>query len=215
MVLAVALLDAEILGSLIQSITTAVEQLGYFGIFIGMALSSTPLPVPSEIVMPFAGYVVWRGDLTLLGVTLAGTFGCLIGSFFDYAIGAYGGRPFLERYGKYMLVDEGRLDESERWFDRYGGRAVLICKLIPLTGIYISFLAGIVRMDVKRFTVYTAVGSLIWCLALAYIGLELGPDWDDIVAFVPYLYVIVILGFNGVIGYIIYRFEWKPSHAHP
>jgi membrane protein DedA with SNARE-associated domain len=106
------LVDA--LGALSQFIITAVEELGYLGIFIGMVLSSTPLPFPSEIIMPFAGYVVWRGDLTLIGVTFAGTFGCLAGSLLDYAIGIYGGRPFLERYGKYILVHESRLDDAER-----------------------------------------------------------------------------------------------------
>jgi membrane protein YqaA with SNARE-associated domain len=126
------------LGALSQFIITAVEELGYLGIFIGMVLSSTPLPFPSEIIMPYAGYVVWRGDLTLIGVTFAGTFGCLAGSLLDYAIGIYGGRPFLERYGKYILVHESRLDDAERWFSKYGGRTVLICKLLPLTGVYIS-----------------------------------------------------------------------------
>ncbi len=162
---------------------------------------------------PFAGYVVWRGDLIFIGVTLAGTFGCRVGSLIDYTIGVYGGRPFLERYRKYILVHESRLDDAERWFDRYGGRAVLICKLLPLTGIYISFLAGIVRMDVKKFSLYTAFGSLLWCLVLVYIGLLLGPDWSDLAELVRYLYVIVVIGIIGVIGYLVYRFEWKPSHA--
>ncbi len=206
-------LDVDALGTLSQFITTAVERLGYLGIFIGMALSSTPLPVPSEIVMPFAGYNVWRGGLTLIGVTLAGTFGSLAGSFVDYAIGVYGGRPFLERYGKYMLVHESKLDDAERWFGRYGGRAVLICRLLPFTGIYISFLAGIVRMDVKKFSLYTAFGSLLWCLALAYIGLLLGPDWSDLAELFRYLYVIVVIGIIGVIGYLVYRVERKTSHA--
>ncbi|MGZ4865553.1 MAG: DedA family protein [Halobacteriota archaeon] len=206
-------LDIDALGALSQIITAAVERFGYLGIFIGMVLSSTPLPFPSEIIMPFAGYVVWRGGLTLIGVTLAGTFGCLAGSLLDYAIGIYGGRPFLERYGKYILVHESRLDDAERWFSRYGGRAVLICKLLPLTGIYISFLAGIVRMDIKKFSLYTAFGSLLWCLALVYIGLLLGPDWSDLAELFGYLYVVVVIGIICVIGYLIYRFEWKPSHA--
>ncbi len=207
------ILNVDTLGTLIQSIITAIEQLGYLGIFIGMVLSSTPLPVPSEVVMPFAGYVVWRGDLTLIGVVLAGTFGSLIGSLADYAIGMYGGRPFIARYGKYILVHERRLKDAEQWFDRFGGRAVFICRLLPLTGIYISFLAGIVRMDVKRFSTYTMLGSLLWCLALSYIGLLLGPDWDDLAELIPYLYVIVVIGIIGLIGYLIYRFEWKPSHV--
>jgi membrane protein DedA with SNARE-associated domain len=106
-----ALLDVEALGALGQVITTAVERLGYPGIFIGMVLSSTPLPIPSEVIMPFAGYIVWKGGLTLIGVTLVGTLGCLAGSLVDYAIGVYGGRPFLERYGKYLLIHASRLDD--------------------------------------------------------------------------------------------------------
>ncbi len=201
------------LGTLGQSITAAIEQLGYLGVFIGMVLSSTPAPVPSELVMPFAGYLVWRGDLTLIGVVLAGTLGSLVGSLVDFAIGLYGGRRFIARYGKYILVHESRLDDAERWFDRYGGLAVLICKLLPLTGIYISFLAGIVRMDVKRFSLYTIIGSLLWCLALAYVGLLLGPDWSDLAELVPYIYTGVTIGVVSVIGYLIYRFEWQPSHV--
>ncbi|MGZ4864993.1 MAG: DedA family protein [Halobacteriota archaeon] len=207
------LLNIDALEALSQIITTAVEQLGYLGIFVGMVLSSTPLPLPSEIIMPYAGYIVWKGDLTLIGVTLAGTLGCLAGSLLDYVIGIFGGRPFLKRYGKYILVQESRLDDAERWFIRYGGRAVLICKLLPLTGIYISFLAGIFRMDVKKFTLYTAFGSLLWCLALVYIGLLLGPDWNDLAELFGYLYVLVIIGIIGVIGYLIYRYEWQPSHG--
>ncbi len=213
MIIADALLDADIFGPFIQSIITAIEQLGYLGIFIGMTLSSTPLPVPSEIVMPFAGYVVWKGGLTLIGVTLAGTFGCLVGSLADYAIGVYGGRPFLARYGKYLLMHESRLDDAERWFDRYGGRAVFICKLLPLGGIYVSFLAGIVRMNVKKFSLYTVFASLLWCLALVYIGFLLGPDWSDLAALFGYLEVVAVAGVIGVIGYLVYRFEWKPSHV--
>ncbi len=195
--------------------TAAIEQLGYIGIFIGMVLSSTPLPVPSEVVMPFAGYVVWRGDLTLIGVTLAGTFGCLAGSLIDYAFGLYGGRPFLERYGKYMLMHESRLDDVKRWFDRYGDRAVFICKLLPLGGIYVSFLAGIVRMDVKKFSLYAALGSLLWCLGLAYIGLLLGPDWSDLAEFFKYLEIAAVAGISGVIVYLVYRFELNASHIRP
>ncbi len=213
MVIGDTLLDAQTFGALSQYITTVIERLGYLGIFVGMVLSSAPLPVPSEVVMPFAGYVVWRGGLTLIGVMLAGTFGCLAGSLIDYAIGVYGGRPFLERYGKYLFMNERRLDDAKLWFDRYGGRAVFICKLLPLGGIYVSVLAGILRMSVKKFSLYTVFASFLWCLVLVYIGFLLGPDWGDLAELFKYLEIIVVAGIIGAVGYLIYRVEWKPLHA--
>ncbi|MGB9371581.1 MAG: DedA family protein, partial [Halobacteriota archaeon] len=160
-------------------IITVIEQLGYAGVFVGMTLESVGFPLPSEIIMPFAGYVVWEGKLTLIGVTLAGTLGCLVGSLIAYGIGAFGGRPLLERYGKYVLIRTQELDLAEEWFKKYGEGAVFVSRLLPVVRTYISYPAGIVRMDVKRFSVYTVLGSLPFCFALAYVGVALGPHWED------------------------------------
>ncbi|HYC19884.1 MAG TPA: DedA family protein, partial [Candidatus Bathyarchaeia archaeon] len=138
----------SIVETLSHFVITAIERLGYAGVFVGMTLESVGFPAPSEIIMPFAGYVVWEGRLTLLGVTLAGTLGCLAGSLIAYGIGAYGGRPLLERYGKYVLIRASELDRAEQWFAKHGEAAVFISRLLPVVRTYISYPAGIVRMDV-------------------------------------------------------------------
>ena len=189
-------------------IITVIEQLGYAGVFVGMTLESIGFPLPSEIIMPFAGYVVWEGRLTLLGVTLAGTLGCLAGSLIAYGIGAYGGRPLLERYGKYVLIRKSELDRAERWFETHGEAAVFISRLLPVVRTFISYPAGIVRMDVKRFSVYTVLGSLPFCFALAYVGVALGPHWEDIRGLFRYFDIAGIVGVVVLIGYLIYRRAW-------
>ena len=202
------MLAISIVETLSNFIITVIERLGYVGVFVGMTLESIGFPLPSEIIMPFAGYVVWEGRLTLLGVTLAGTLGCLAGSLVAYAIGAYGGRPLLERYGKYVLIRASELDRAEQWFEKYGEGAVFISRLLPVVRTFISYPAGIVRMDVKRFSAYTVLGSLPFCFAFAYAGVALGPHWHSITGLFRYFNTVVIVGLVVLVGYLIYRRAW-------
>lgn len=201
-------LTINIFETLSAFVIAVIEQLGYGGVFIGMTLESTGLPLPSEIIMAFAGYVVWEGQLTLLGITLAGTLGCLTGSLIAYGIGAYGGRPLLERYGKYVLIRKNELDRGEQWFAKHGESAVFISRLLPVVRTYISFPAGIVRMDVRKFSVYTFLGSLPFCFAFAYAGVALGPHWHSITRLSRYFNVAVIVALAVLVGYLIYRRAW-------
>ncbi len=203
--LAVSINIIETLSSFVIAI---IEHLGYAGVFVGMTLESTGLPLPSEIIMGFAGYVVWEGKLTLLGITLAGTLGCLAGSLIAYGIGAYGGRPLLERYGKYVLIRKNELDRGEQWFAKHGESAVFISRLLPVVRSVISYPAGIVRMDIKRFSLYTVLGSLPFCFAFAYAGVALGPHWEDIRGLLRYFNIAVIVGLVVLVGYLIYRRAW-------
>jgi membrane protein DedA with SNARE-associated domain len=155
--------------------------------------------------MPFAGFVVWKGELTLIGVTLAGTAGCLAGSLVAYFVGAYGGLPFLERYGKYVLIRKSELDRAHTWFERFGEIAVFVSRVLPIVRTFISLPAGVVRMDVKKFSLYTVLGSLPWCFGLAYVGVLLGPHWSDLEALFRYLDIVVIAGIIGLVGYLIYH----------
>jgi membrane protein DedA with SNARE-associated domain len=205
-------LSFNIIETLSDFIISVIEQLGYAGVFVGMTLESCGLPIPSEVIMPFAGYVVWEGGLTLIGITLAGTLGCLAGSLIAYYIGLWGGRPLLERYGKYVLIRKRELDLADKWFEKYGDRAVFVSRLLPVVRTYISFPAGIVNMDVKKFSVYTVLGSLLWCFGLAYIGVLLGPHWEDIKGLFRYLDVAVIVGIIALIAYLIYHRERIVSH---
>ena len=201
-------LTINIFETLSAFVIAVIEQLGYGGVFIGMTLESTGLPLPSEIIMAFAGYIVWEGQLTLLGITLAGTLGCLTGSLIAYGIGAYGGRPLLERYGKYVLIRKNELDRGEQWFAKHGESAVFISRLLPVVRTYISFPAGIVRMDLRKFSVYTFLGSLPFCFAFAYAGVALGPHWHSITRLSRYFNVAVIVGLAVLVGYLIYRRAW-------
>jgi membrane protein DedA with SNARE-associated domain len=205
-------LSFNIIETISDFIISVIEQLGYAGVFVGMTLESCGLPIPSEVIMPFAGFVVWEGGLTLIGITLAGTLGCLAGSLIAYYIGLWGGRPLLERYGKYVLIRKRELDLADKWFDKYGDRAVFVSRLLPVVRTYISFPAGIVNMDVKKFSLYTVLGSLLWCFGLAYIGVLLGPHWVDIEGLFRYLDIAVIVGIIALVAYLIYHRKRIVSH---
>ena len=188
-------------------IIAAIEQLGYAGVAVAMALGSACMPLPSEVIMPFAGYVAWEGKLSLLGVVIAGTIGCLVGSLVLYYIGAYGGRPLLERYGGHILVRKSELDRAHTWFAKHGEVTVFISRVLPLIHSLISLPAGIARMDIKKFSLYTVLGSFPWCLGLAYVGVLLGPHWSDLERLFRYLDILVIVGLLILIGYLVYHRE--------
>ncbi len=133
------MLDLSITETISAFIISAIEQLGYFGVFLAMGLESACIPLPSEIIMPFGGYVAWKGELTLVGVTIAGTLGCLIGSLVLYYIGLLGGRPVLVRYGKYIFIREKELDRADAWFTRYGDRAVFFSRMLPSSARFSHF----------------------------------------------------------------------------
>ncbi len=167
-----------ILAVLAHFIISTISASGYLGVTLLMSIESACVPLPSEIILPFSGYLVHTGRLTLIGVTLAGAIGCNIGSAIAYWIGAVGGRPLIARYGRFVLLDHHDLDRTERFFARYGAIAVLLGRLLPIVRTFIALPAGIARMPQVRFHVYTFLGSLPWCYALAYVGARLGQAWD-------------------------------------
>ena len=190
-----------------------IGSLGYWGVFIGMTLESACIPLPSEIIMTFSGFVVWQGNtnMTLWGITLIGALGNLLGSLIAYFVGLRGGRPLLEKYGKYILITHKNLETADKWFDKYGYEAVLISRVLPGIRTFISLPAGITHMNLKKFTTYTFVGSLPWCFVLGYIGVQLGPQWDIISQYFHILDIIVIIALIGLIGYMIYKYKYKNS----
>jgi len=142
-----------------------------------MGIESACIPLPSEIIMPFSGYLVSLGRFKLAWVALAGALGCNVGSIVAYYVGALGGRPLVEKYGRYVLVTRHDLELADRWFLRYGDWAVFFARLLPVVRTFIALPAGISRMNFVRFNLYTFLGSLPWCWALAYAGLKLGSQW--------------------------------------
>lgn len=168
----------KILIFLVPWITGIISHIGYAGVALLMAIESACVPLPSEIIMPFSGYLVYTGRFQLLWVATAGAIGCNIGSAVAYWIGAYGGRSFIERYGRFVLLSKHDLDRTAGFFARYGSITVFLGRLVPVIRTFIALPAGIARMPQLRFHIYTFAGSWPWCLALAYIGMKLGKAWN-------------------------------------
>lgn len=173
-------------------ITQFISAIGYAGVFILMTLESAALPVPSEVVMPFAGYLAYQRVFNLYLISIIGAVGCTAGSVISYYVGLKGGRPFIERYGKYLFIERSRMELAETWFRKYGDRAVLFSRLLPVVRTFISLPAGIGRYDLKKLITFSFIGSLPWCFALAYVGFSLGPFWNKIIGFFNRLDIIVI-----------------------
>ncbi len=166
-----------LIGSLIVNI---ISSFGYCGVTFLMALESACLPVPSEIIMPFAGFLVFNGTFSLWPVVLWGTIGNLIGSIIAYIVGYYGGRPLIEKYGKYILISRRELALADSWFQKYGGLSVFFSRLLPVVRTFISLPAGIAKMPFGKFCFYTFLGSLPWSFVLTYAGLIMGENWQEL-----------------------------------
>ncbi len=169
----------KIIDFLLPYITHLIAAIGYPGIALLMAIESACIPLPSEIILPFAGFVVAQGKLNLWLAATAGAIGCNLGSVVAYWIGAYGGRPLVERYGRYVLLSRADLDRVDGYFHRYGSITVLLGRLLPVVRTFIALPAGIARMPQLRFHLYTFVGSWPWCFVLAYVGMQAGASWNS------------------------------------
>jgi membrane protein DedA with SNARE-associated domain len=167
----------EFLGHIIIAV---ISTSGYAGILFLMAIESACIPLPSEIIMPFSGYLVSTGRFSLWAVAVAGALGCNVGSLVAYYIGAWGGRPLVERYGRYVLVTRHDLQMADHFFARWGEWAVFFARLLPVIRTFIALPAGISRMNVWRFHLYTFLGSLPWCYALAFAGMKLGSRYTNL-----------------------------------
>ncbi|MDH4123588.1 MAG: DedA family protein [Thermoplasmata archaeon] len=195
-----------------QIIIDVIQTLGYPGVIFLMTLESACMPVPSEIVMPFAGFLAYsNGTFSIIGLTIAGTIGNLIGSIAAYWVGLKAGRPFVLKYGKYVLLRKKHLDIADSWFCKYGELTTFFSRMLPVVRTFISLPAGIARMNFKKFVIYTTAGSIPWNFALAYAGYELGAHWDDLTGIFAYLDIIVIIAVIALIVYLIrdYRIDMK------
>lgn len=169
----------HVMSVLVSAIVEVISAAGYLGIVILMAIESACIPLPSEIIMPFAGYLVSTGRFTLIGAATAGALGCNVGSTVAYYVAAKGGRAAFERWGRYVLVSAAELDRADHFFARYGSITVFIGRLLPVVRTFIAFPAGLARMPMAKFQIYTFLGSWPWCFGLAYIGMLLGARWDS------------------------------------
>ncbi len=199
----------------IPFLTSLYGAFGYVGVFIAMTIESAMIPLPSELILPFAGFLVsdpskvepltgqpWSFWIVVVVATLGNTTGSLIA----YAIGAYGGRPFLDRYGRYLLIREHELEMGEQFFRRWGAPTVFIGRLLPIVRTFISFPAGVVRMPIRTFVIYSTAGALIWSALLTYAGVLLGEHWQDIRhALQPFDTAILVLCIAAIALFVWWR----------
>jgi membrane protein DedA with SNARE-associated domain len=195
----------EILRPLAEFITSVISSLGYGGIFFLMILESALIPIPSEIIMPFSGFLVSSGKLGSVGVILAGSLGNLVGSVITYYLGIRLGRAFLIKYGKYILFREHHLVWTEQLFQKYGDKISFVGRLLPGVRTYISLPAGIGKSNFIKFVVYTLVGSIIWNSLLTYGGIQLGRSWQHIDKYSGYLDIIAVVATAVFIVWIVYN----------
>ena len=196
--------------NLIDFIRSLFDTFGSAGVVFAMTIESACIPLPSEITMPLAGWLLvaehgtgWPG---ILLISFWGAVGNLIGSIIAYWVGALGGRPLLERYGRYILITRRDIDRSQEWFDRWGEATAFFSRLLPVVRTFISLPAGIARMHFGRFCLFTFAGSYLWCVLLTWIGYRLGPDWEQLREQARYLdYPIAAVIVLAVVWFVWHR----------
>lgn len=199
----------KLLSFLFKIATSLVSTFGYFGIFLGMTIESASIPLPSEAIMGFAGYLVYADRFSFWPAVLAGALGNVTGSSIMYFLGKHGGHPFIEKYGRWFRISHKEIDKAETWFNKYGDFAVFIAQLLPVIRTFISFPAGVLEINYKRFVFYTFTGAFLWCAALVYAGMKLGKEWENISQFLkPVQNVVIVLGVV-LVGYFVYSHFFK------
>ena len=205
---------------IVQFLTNLLQAIGWPGVVAIMTLESANIPIPSEVTMPLAGWMLVQArgmtarDALLLG-GLFGALGCTLGSILSYGLGAWGGRPLLKRYGKWIMIGEEDLEKADRWFGRWGDWAAFVSRLLPIVRTFISFPAGVTKMNFWRFVVFTFTGSFIWCGLLALGGYYLGSNWETLRdAMRPFDIPIAIAILAGL-GWYIYRHVQKRNKGKP
>ena len=193
----------DIIGNLANFVINIISNSGYLGIFALMTIESALIPIPSEIIMPFSGYLVFTGKFNPILVIIAGGAGNLAGSLIAYFIGIKLGREVILRYGKYILLKKSHLDWAESFFEKYGNKTTFVTRLLPGIRTYISLPAGIAKMNLKKFSVYTFAGSIIWSAMLTYAGVALGEEWNKIRDYSHYIDAIVGIALIIIIIIII------------
>jgi membrane protein DedA with SNARE-associated domain len=195
---------------LVEFLTNLFQTIGWFGVVVIMALESANIPIPSEVTMPLSGWMLVqaKGGSAWQAVWLGGLWGavgCTLGSIVSYALGAWGGRPLVERYGKYIMVNEEDLKKADRWFDRWGDWTAFISRLLPIVRTFISFPAGVVRMNFPRFVLYSFIGSFIWCGLLALGGFYFGEHWEQLRAIMRPFDIPIAVVIIGGLAYYVYH----------
>lgn len=189
-------------------VTDIIESFGYIGIAFMIALETVFPPIPSEIILPLAGFTAGQGKLSLVGVIIAATLGSVAGALLLYALGRWFGQERLywvvERYGRYLMLKQSDIDKANNWFERYSGKAVAIGRLVPVVRSLVSIPAGLTGMPLPMFVLYTALGSAVWNSVLIGAGYQLGSRWEEVEQYVGYLQYAVILGAAALVGWFVW-----------
>ena len=202
----------SVIDIVVQWATDVIGAWGLPGVFFLMLLESACIPVPSEAIMPFAGFAVNEGDMSFWGAVAAGVVGNVAGSWIAYWVGLYGGRPFVDRWGKYVLLRHHHLDVAERWFAKWGPATVFFSRMIPIVRTFISLPAGAARMPFWRFTLYTVLGCIPWVIMLTWVGVMLGDNWEEIRSWLHYAdYAVVAALVALVVWFVVKRRRRGPQ----
>ena len=188
-----------------QYITLLMEKTGYITVFITMVMESMVLPVPSEAVMPFAGFLIADGKFTFILVVIISTLGSLTGSLISYAIGYYSEKALIHKYGKFLLLDAEELEATDSFFNKYGDITIFICRFIPVVRHLISIPAGIAEMNIYKFALFTVIGAGLWNSFLAYVGFNLRSNWEAVMKYSKVIDIFVLLILTGLVVYYIYK----------
>ena len=210
-------MNERILALLVQFVIYVIDAGGYAGVVALMGIESACIPLPSEVIMPFTGYLVYLRHMNLFWAATAGAVGCNAGSAVAYWIGARGGRPLVERYGRWVLMSHHDLQRMTHFFEKYGSITVLVARLLPVVRTFIAFPAGIAKMGQARFHIYTFVGSWPWCFGLAYVGMKLGEKWHTdprfYEAFHRFHLVVEIALVAGIVWFVWSHINHRGRHA--
>jgi len=198
---------------LVEHITNFISSVGYVGVMILMALESMIAPVPSEAVMPFAGFLIHENKFSFAGVIFFSTLGSIIGSLISYFMGTWGGRPLVNRFGKYLLLDKHHLDMTERFFGKYGDRTIFISRFIPVVRHLISIPAGVGKMNLAKFSIYTLIGAGLWNAFLTYLGYYLKENWHVVKHYSEIVDIFVVIILAGMVIFVVFHYKSRLKKA--
>ncbi len=190
---------------LVEYIVAFINSTGYASVFILMILESMIMPVPSEAVMPFAGFLIESGRFTFAGVVFFSTLGSIVGSLISYYMGYYGGRPIVDKYGKYLLLNHHHLELTEKYFTKKGELTIFISRFIPVVRHLISIPAGMGKMNIWKFSIYTIVGAALWNSFLTYVGMLLKDNWNEILKYSSVIDIVIVIALVILIIYTAYK----------
>lgn len=195
---------------LVQSVFAMLSNLGYMGIALGLMVEV----IPSEIVLAYGGYLIFQGSISFVGAVIAGTIGGVIAQWFLYWLGSYGGRPLLDKYGKYLLIRHHHMDLAQHWFSRYGSGVIFTARFIPVVRHAISIPAGLARMSFLKFTLYTVLAIIPWSILFLYLGFTLGPNWEHInQSAQPFVRPAIIIAIIITLCYLYIKWKGKRNES--